>query len=202
MINKKFLLSVAAAAVIFTGCGDDKQSPATQTAVPVKTVESTTTEKVTATVNTVAKKVEEIAQEVQKEAPATIEAAVQKVEEVTKVVMETAPEVVKEKLAVAQQAVVEASAPVIEAVKEATAPAIDGAALYAKCAGCHGASAEKKALGKSKVIKGWTATQTAESLKGYKAGTYGGAMKGIMKSQVANMSDAQIDALSAYIATF
>lgn len=219
MINNKFLLSVAVAAVIFTGCGEDKQSTTTQEAAPapvkvetpkeVKKVEETTTQKVTATVDTVAKKVEQIAQKVQEKAPATIEAAAQKVDEVTTVVMESAPEAVKEKLAEAQKVVadvaapvVAAAAPVIEAVKEAAAPKIDGAALYSKCAGCHGASAEKVALGKSKVIKGWDATTIADSLKGYKAGTYGGAMKGIMKGQVASMSDAEIDALSAHIATF
>jgi len=81
-----------------------------------------------------------------------------------------------------------------------SAMAADGAALYKKCAGCHGAKAEKKALGKSKVIQGWGATQVADALKGYKAGSYGGAMKGLMKGQVAALNDAQIDALSAYIA--
>ncbi len=29
------------------------------------------------------------------------------------------------------------------------------AASWAPCAGCHGASAEKAALGKSQIIKGW-----------------------------------------------
>jgi len=32
--------------------------------------------------------------------------------------------------------------------------ASDGASLYKKCAGCHGAKAEKKALGKSNIIAG------------------------------------------------
>ena len=36
-----------------------------------------------------------------------------------------------------------------------TLAATDGATLYKKCAGCHGANGEKKALGKSLVIKGW-----------------------------------------------
>lgn len=77
--------------------------------------------------------------------------------------------------------------------------ATDGASLYNKCGACHGKSGEKKALGKSAVIKGWEATKTIEALKGYKAGTYGGAMKGLMKGQVKALDDAQIEALAKYI---
>ena len=71
--------------------------------------------------------------------------------------------------------------------------------LYKPCAGCHGADASKKALGKSQVIKGWPAAKVEEALKGYKAGTYGGPMKGVMKGQVARLNDAQIKELATYI---
>ena len=74
-----------------------------------------------------------------------------------------------------------------------------GADLYKKCAGCHGSTGEKKALGKSAVIKGWEATKTVEALNGYKAGTYGGAMKALMKGQVASLDDTQIEALAKFI---
>jgi len=78
--------------------------------------------------------------------------------------------------------------------------AADGAALYKKCAACHGAKAEKKALNKSQIIQGWDVAKIEASLKGYKDGTYGGAMKGLMKGQVASYDDAQIKAVSEYIA--
>ena len=65
-----------------------------------------------------------------------------------------------------------------------------------KCTGCHGAHFEKKALGKSKVVKDMTHAEIAAALKGYKAGTYGGAMKGLMKGQVAAYSDADLDAFA------
>ena len=78
----------------------------------------------------------------------------------------------------------------------------DGASLYKKCASCHGAQAEKKALGKSKVIKGWTKEDLVAALKGYKDGSYGGPMKGLMKSQVVAYDDAKIDAVSEYISKF
>ena len=75
----------------------------------------------------------------------------------------------------------------------------DGAALFKKCVACHGANAEKKALGKSQIIKGWEASKTVAALKGYKDGTYGGPMKGVMKGQVAPLNDAQIESLAKYI---
>ena len=71
---------------------------------------------------------------------------------------------------------------------------------YSKCMGCHGANGEKKALGKSAIIKGWEIEKTVAALKGYKTGTYGGAMKGLMKGQVASMSDEQINAIAKYLA--
>lgn len=78
--------------------------------------------------------------------------------------------------------------------------AADGAGLYKRCAGCHGVNAEKAALGKSQIIKGWEASKTVAALKGYKDGTYGGAMKGVMKGQVAAMSEADMQAVAEYIA--
>jgi len=79
--------------------------------------------------------------------------------------------------------------------------AADGAGLYAKCQGCHGVNGERAALGKSQIIKGWTVEKTIAALKGYKDGTYGGAMKGVMKGQVASMDEMQMKALAEYIAS-
>lgn len=77
----------------------------------------------------------------------------------------------------------------------------DGAALYKACVSCHGQNGEKAALGKSQIIKGWNKEKIASALKGYKDGSYGGAMKGVMKGQVARLDDKKIDAVSTYIAT-
>ncbi|PLY05156.1 MAG: cytochrome C [Arcobacter sp.] len=77
--------------------------------------------------------------------------------------------------------------------------AADGAGIYKSCAGCHGANAEKPALGKSEVIKGWDAAKIESALKGYKDGSYGKAMKGVMKGQVARLTDEDIKAVSAHI---
>jgi cytochrome c553 len=80
--------------------------------------------------------------------------------------------------------------------------AADGAELYKKCASCHGQKAEKAALNKSEIIAGWDAAKSTEALAAYKAGTRNiHGMGGLMKGQVAAYSDADIAAVSAYIAT-
>jgi len=79
--------------------------------------------------------------------------------------------------------------------------AADGAALYKKCAACHGAKAEKKALGKSEVIQGWDAAKTEAALNEYKAGTRNiHGMGALMKGQVAAYSEADVKAVAEYIA--
>ena len=70
---------------------------------------------------------------------------------------------------------------------------------FKKCSSCHGKNGEKKALGKSQIIKGWKVKKISDALHGYKNGTYGGSMKGLMKGQVVKLSDADIEELSAYI---
>jgi len=81
------------------------------------------------------------------------------------------------------------------------ANAADGADVYKKCAACHGLNAEKKAMGKSEIIAGWEASKVVTALKGYKDGSYGGPMKALMKGQVARLSDAEIEAVAAFIST-
>jgi len=83
----------------------------------------------------------------------------------------------------------------------ASAAPVDGAQIFQKCAGCHGAHGERSALGKSQVIAGWEASKVENALHGYKDGTYGGAMKGIMKGQASTLTDEQIKAVAKYIST-
>ncbi|MEA1956644.1 MAG: hypothetical protein U9N02_09175 [Campylobacterota bacterium] len=91
----------------------------------------------------------------------------------------------------------------IEKVEESLVPVVKtGEMIYKACVSCHGASAEKKALGKSQVIKGWSASKISDALNGYKIGSYGGSMKGLMKGQVSNLSDTEIELVSNYISEF
>jgi len=66
----------------------------------------------------------------------------------------------------------------------------------AACAGCHGKDFEKVAMGKSKIVKDMSKSDIAKALAGYKDGSYGGAMKAIMKGQVAKLSEDDIKAIS------
>jgi len=66
----------------------------------------------------------------------------------------------------------------------------------AGCTGCHGANFEKSAMGKSKIVKDLTAEEITKALNGYKDGSYGGAMKGIMKGQASKMSEEDIKAFA------
>ncbi|WP_120944168.1 MULTISPECIES: c-type cytochrome [Helicobacter] len=78
----------------------------------------------------------------------------------------------------------------------------DAAVLVKKCAGCHGASMDKKAFGKGHVVNTLDSATIKEDLMGYKAGSlnrYGSGA--IMHSQAKNLSDADIDALAKYIPT-
>jgi len=79
--------------------------------------------------------------------------------------------------------------------------AADGSALFSKCAACHGAKAEKPALGESEVIAGWSSDKTLEALKGYKAGTRNvHGMGALMKGQMLALSDSDMKTLGEYIA--
>ncbi len=144
-MKKMALMSVAAMALLFVGCGDKPKAEANAT-------ETTTTEvNATETVTTT-------------EANAT-----------------------------------EAAAP--EANATAAAPAAaDGKTLFAACGACHGVDGKTAALGKSVVIAGQAKDVLVTKMKGYKAGTIDLTGNGaLMKGQMANLDDAQMDALADYI---
>jgi len=82
------------------------------------------------------------------------------------------------------------------------AATVDGGTIYnKKCKSCHGAKAEKKALNKSQVIANWDKDKIVKALLGYKEGTYGGAMKGIMKGKVKDYDKKEMEEIAKYITT-
>ncbi len=82
------------------------------------------------------------------------------------------------------------------------APSPNASNLYAnRCSSCHGINAEKSALNASAVIAQWDSKQIQKALEGYKNGTFGGKMKGIMQAQSKSLSDEEIKLLSDYITT-
>jgi cytochrome c-type protein NapB len=82
-------------------------------------------------------------------------------------------------------------------ISSVTAVAVDTKA----CVGCHGAHFENVALGNSKIVQTMTKTEIEKALKGYKDGSYGGAMKTVMEGQVSNLSDANITEIATMIAS-
>lgn len=91
----------------------------------------------------------------------------------------------------------------LTAVAGMTLAMADGAAIYAKCSGCHGQNGEKKAMGKAAPLKGQSAADIEKKIHGYKAGTLNlHGMGATMKNMVKSLSDADIKAVAEYIASF
>lgn len=83
-----------------------------------------------------------------------------------------------------------------------TAFAADGAALYKKCAVCHGAKGEKKYLNKVPPLHEVKADERLKLLKEYKAGKLNKfGMGAIMKLNVGKLSDADLEAVNKHIDT-
>ena len=92
--------------------------------------------------------------------------------------------------------------PKVEEVKTqitTTSSDVNGESLFKTCTSCHGAKGEKEALGKSQVIAGWDKERVIKALNGYKDGSYGGVMKGIMKPHVESKTPEQIEVLADFI---
>ena len=81
--------------------------------------------------------------------------------------------------------------------------AADGASLYKRCAGCHGADGSTAGPpAGDEAIKGHSAEDIEKMLIGYQEGTFGGPKKTIMQRMVKSLSKDQIKQLAEHIATF
>ncbi len=179
-MKKLTVLSIVAASLLLVGCGESSTGAEAKAAAETKVEAPAAVEK---TKEAVAEKATEVKEAVAEKAAAataavaaTATAAVEKTKEAASAVADKAT----------------------EAVAAATGP--DGKALFAKCAGCHGADGKTAALGKSAVIAGQAAADLETKIHGYKAGTLNTAgMGALMKGQVAAYSDADIKAVATYI---
>ncbi len=86
----------------------------------------------------------------------------------------------------------------VVAIASLITPAVFAAGTAA-CKGCHGSNFEKPALGKSKIVKDMSKEDILKALKGYKDGSYGATMKGVMKGQVASLKEADMEAIATEI---
>jgi len=87
---------------------------------------------------------------------------------------------------------------IVKPLSKASA-SINAAALFEGCTKCHGRDGKKHALGTSNIIAGQSRYELVKKIKGYKSGTYGGTLKGVMSPQVQSLTPDQIDAISEYI---
>ena len=204
---RNLLLSSAVAILLFTGCNETKEEAKieVQPKTEVKSVENSTEknmeiikEKSSEIFNSSKEIVEAVKEESVKLLDSSKEITkdvVEKAKDVTVVVAKEAKEITN---SVAND-INKSMDSVIETKKEST---VDAQKLYMKCAGCHGQTGELHALGKSQIIKEWDKAKVKEALLGYKNGTYGGNMKGVMIGQVMNLSESDIDALASHISNF
>jgi cytochrome c553 len=204
-MKKLTVLSIIAASLLLTGCGDSStgaEAKAANEATPATAHEAPAGHEAKAEKTGDKKSTVEEA----KEAAATaVEKATEAVKEKAEEVKAKATSKVEEVKAKATEvvdsakaAVASATAVATEAVAAATGP--DGKALYAKCAGCHGADGKTAALGKSAVIAGQPTADLETKIAGYKAGTLNTkGMGALMKGQVAGLSDADTKAIASYI---
>jgi len=171
-MKKIITLSLVAATLLFTGCGEETKKAATD--ATTKAVEST----------------KDAATQAVDAAKEAAEKAVDTAKKATTKVVEAAKEGVATTAATATNAISD------------TTKNVAGAALYVKCAGCHGVDGKTKALGKSVEIAGQSKDELITKINGYKAGTLNvSGMGNLMKGQVATMDETSIEAVAAYIST-
>ena len=191
----KMVLSVALAFVLI-GCSDSAESSSAKKEISNQVQE--TAQVVSKTKEATAVVVEQ-AKTITKESVKQVKEITQKVAiEVKKASAQAVENVAHSTAELATKVEVQAKE-VTEEVSSVAKPTIDGKVVFTKCVGCHGSNGERKALGKSQLIQGWEISKTVAALNGYKDGSYGSSMKGVMKSQISKLSDEEIKAVAEYI---
>lgn len=194
---KKIIISSIAVAFLLTSCTEEKTDTKVKNESVVKTEQSSKTN-----VDIIKEKSSEIvnsSKELAKAIGAETKEIVSNSGEITKDVVEKASVVTKEVVSKAQDVTKEVTKTIENVMKTKKESTTSVDSLYLKCTGCHGQNSEKKALGKSAIIKDWDANKIEEALLGYKAGTYGSTMKGVMMGQVMSLSNEDIKILSEHI---
>jgi len=185
-MRKLTLLSLLVMSLLIIGCGQDKSTETKTDAQSTKTSE------------TVVEKATKAVEAVKESASSAVAKGTEVAKEATKSVAEKATKAVEATKEAAKSAV-EKGAEMVKNAKTAIASA-QAPASYGKCAGCHGKDGKMKALGKSEIIAGQNKDDLIKKIKEYKAGTRNVAgMGGLMKGQVATLSDGDIEAIATYL---
>ena len=188
-MNKIITLSLVAATLLFTACGEKTDEKTAKAVESTKTAAHDIAEASKAAANK--------AIEAATKASAEAKIAADKVLEATKEAADKAMEEAKEAVEKTGDAVSAATAAAAASLADNA-----GKETYDKCKGCHGVDGKTKALGKSAEIGGVDKATLLEMLKAYKAGTRNQVGMGmLMKGQVSSMDDATIEAVAEYIST-
>jgi len=200
---RNILLGSVVAVLIFSGCTEDskKTEKVENTNVPV-----TTTSQSNKNIEIIKEKSNEIlnsSKEIAKAVKDETLKAVDNSKEITKDVVAKAKEVsvdmAKEAKTITNNVAKNISNSIDNVIETKSDSDDNAKTLFLKCSGCHGQKGELHALGKSQMINEWDEAKIESALLGYKNGTYGGNMKGIMIAQVMQLSESDIKSLSKYI---
>jgi len=211
----KYIISLVAALLLLGCSSEQKHSEEATDTSPATTIVETIQTKTADAAKQVSAHVEEGAKAAKQKSQELLDEAAQSAEEAQKSVADVSQDITEE-IAKTSQDIQNKVADTTEKISnelqqttqeiqnavasQHTASQEDGATLFKrKCSSCHGAAAEKAALGKSQIIKGWDAGKVITALQGYQEGSYGGAMKGLMASQVASLTQEDMEALAAFI---
>lgn len=177
---KLWVLAVCSSALLLAACGGDDNAHTQSTASTASSSAQTTSQAPVQSTET---------------AQSTVSAAASTLVEKTTEKVQT---VAKSAVEQGEQAVNAAT----QAVQQAVNSAPNGQQIFSsRCASCHGAKAELKALGASKEIAQMSTAEIHAALLGYQSGSYGGQMKAVMQGQAKGLSAAEVDALANYIPT-
>ncbi len=191
-MNRLTVVSVVATSLLLIGCGQNKQADTTTKTTPAKTEVTSTPSKS----QSVAEKATKAVEAVKESASSAVAKTAEIAKEATKEAKAKATKAVEATKEMATKAVEKGK----EVVAKATSTSSKAPAQFAKCAGCHGKDGKMKALGKSEIIAGQSKADLVKKIHEYKAGTRNVAgMGGLMKGQVAGLSDADIDAIATYV---
>ncbi|MDR1461420.1 MAG: c-type cytochrome [Campylobacteraceae bacterium] len=191
MQNRLFLIALC---YVLIGCGggSDKQSEKQELSVPLENLNKNTQD-ITSSVANTTLKIDEAAKE-----------AIQKTEDISQKADTENIEKANQKDKDAMQKANETISQTVQKAASAAASSYDlenGKKVFKRCIPCHGAKANLNAVGKSQDISKWNKESITNALKGYKEGTYGGAMKTTMTSLLKVLNQQDITDVASYIST-
>jgi len=193
------LFSLIAASMLFTACGEKTEKAVEESSTEVK---EAVKEDTVSALDAAKKSIADAAEATKVKAAQMAESAKIEAEKMADSAAEKAAELktsAQESITEATSELKEQAEKVSDAATEAIA-SISAPAAYAKCKGCHGADGKTVALGKSAVIAGQDKAVLIASMNAYKAGTKNvSGMGGLMKGQMASVSDADIEAIAEYL---